>query len=185
MRLWTLNPDKTPTGQSITVPRGAPETRDRASYASRPPPASERVLCWDGSRWIEYDALPVPFLDAAKAHYLSVAASVRWHKMTAGIEVGGAQIRTDPASQSLISGAVLTAVVAEQTGIEFQPIRFKAVNGWVTLGADDIKAVGIAVSSYVQDCYKREDHLAGLIQLAESSEELAEIQINDGWPDQV
>lgn len=66
MRLWTLNPDKTPTGNTITVARGAPETRDRANYASRRPPVTDRVVCWDGSQWIEYDDLPEPFMRAAR-----------------------------------------------------------------------------------------------------------------------
>lgn len=90
------------------------------------------------------------------------AASVRFARETGGITVAGARIRTDRESQGLIAGAVLRAMRSPEA-----EIRFKADDGFVTLNAEAVMAVGDAVAEHVQACFRIESEVVAAIEAGE------------------
>lgn len=76
------------------------------------------------------------------------AAQCRWELETGGITVSGMPVSTTRESQALINGAYSFAIV--DPAATFQ---FKAETGFVTLDADTVKAVALAVASHVQACF--------------------------------
>lgn len=79
------------------------------------------------------------------------AAARRYAVETGGIEVEGARIRTDRESQALLTGAYLRAQADPSAHVSF-----KAVDGFVTLGAEQIQAIALAVGAHVQACFVAE-----------------------------
>lgn len=97
-------------------------------------------------------ALPADFeAQQQKAALKAYAAAKRWAVETAGITVDGATIATDRDSQNMISGAYAYVTASKATEVEF-----KAVSGWITLTADQITAIALAVGAHVQGCFATE-----------------------------
>lgn len=104
---------------------------------------------WDGEQFVA-PVVPLPDPAEVKAQLLAYAANKRWQVETGGIEVGGETIRTDPTSQSRITGAY-TLTLADPT---LTSIDWEATPGnWVTVDAASMKAIGIAVGRHVQACF--------------------------------
>ncbi len=104
------------------------------------------------------------------------AEAKRYAAETGGITVGGAAVKTDRESQALLTGAA-AALSAGLPG----PINWKAVNGWVQLGPDDVTALATAVAAHVQRCFSREKALCEQIDAATDATELASIDLSVGW----
>lgn len=81
-------------------------------------------------------------------------------------------VGTDRQSQALVTGA---AVQAQRNGISKQ---WKTSEGFVTLTADDILAMGDAVDAHVQSCFDREAELVA--KVADGS--ITESDLETGWP---
>lgn len=65
-----------------------------------------------------------------------------------GVTVGGMRIATDEESRGLIAGALdLSARLPDAT------IDFKAASGWVTVDAQTMQTIAVAVGQWVQLCY--------------------------------
>ncbi len=79
------------------------------------------------------------------------AASRRYAVETGGLTVDGATIATDRDSQSLISGAYAYVQAASVT-----TVSFKSQSGWLTLTAEEIKTIALAVGNHVQACFAAE-----------------------------
>lgn len=109
-------------------------------------------------------------LEAAKERKRSEIAVARWEAETAGIDVNGFTVRTDRESQSLITGAALQAIV----DYDYE-CRWKTSDGFVHLSAEQIKHIAQLVRLHVQGCFDREAELCGLIDKAESPDELGGI----------
>ncbi|CAI2936167.1 DUF4376 domain-containing protein [Aminobacter niigataensis] len=118
-----------------------------------------------------------PSLSDQKAAKLAAVATQRWEVETGGITVGGAAIATDRVSQSLINGAYNGAIRHPAT-----IIKFKSVDGWVTLDAVTMITIGDAVFFHVQACFAHEEVLATAIDAAPNEAALNAIDINAGWP---
>ena len=107
----------------------------------------------------------------------------RWRAETAGIVVGGAPIRTDRESQS-----VLTSAYVQATGNPDFAVRWKVGPGqFVTLNAATIIAIGDTVTAHVQACFDHEDQLTTAILTAFAAgdrEVLESFDIEAGWPGQ-
>lgn len=107
----------------------------------------------------------------------------RWRAETAGIVVGGAPIRTDRESQSVLTGAYVQA-----TGNPDFAVRWKVGAGqFVTLNAATIIAIGDAVTAHVQACFDHEDQLTTAILTAFGAGDRAALESFDleaGWPGQ-
>ena len=106
-------------------------------------------------------------LEAAKERKRSEIAAARWAEETAGIDVNGFMVRTDRESQALITGAALKAMQDSTYSC-----RWKTESGFVELTAPQILAIADAVRAHVQSCFDREAELCGLIDKAESPDEL-------------
>ncbi len=128
---------------------------------------------WTGAEW----ALQPKPLANLKSEKVAALASKRWQVETGGIVVGGATIATDRESQSLIDGAYAGALRHPGT-----VIKFKGVDGWVTLDAATMIAIGDAVFFHVQACFAREEELAAAIDAAADEPALDTIDIEVGWP---
>jgi hypothetical protein len=79
----------------------------------------------------------------------------RYDVEVAGINVGGAMVATDRQSQSMIANA-FSYVVA--SGAPY--VTYKADSGWVTLTAEQIRGVALAVGQHVQSCFSKEAQIA-------------------------
>ena len=105
----------------------------------------------------------------------------RWQAETAGIVVGGAPIRTDRESQS-----VLTSAYVQAMGNPDFSVRWKIGQGqFVTLNAATIIAIGDAVTAHVQACFDHEDELTTAILAAFAAgdrDALESFDIAAGWP---
>ena len=75
-----------------------------------------------------------------------------------GIEFGGFWIETDRESQAMITGAYTKAKDNPEL-----TINWKATNGWITLNASQIIAVGDAVFAHVQKCFNTEETIVNQI----------------------
>ena len=106
-------------------------------------------------------------LEAAKERKRSEIASARFEAETAGID----GIKTDRESQALITGAALQAL-QDPT----YTCNWKTENGFVTLTAEQIQAVAVAVREHVQECFDREAELIEQIKNATTQADLEEIQ---------
>ncbi len=98
---------------------------------------------------------PIPKQDLG-----AVAAEARYLAEVSGILLGGAPILTDRESQGLINGAVALAQINPAILIRFKT----ATNDFVTLDAQAIFAIGVAVGTHVQNCFARESQVATEIQ---------------------
>lgn len=128
---------------------------------------------WTGTEW----TLPPKPLADLKLEKLAALAAKRWQVETGGIVVGGAAIATDRDSQSLIDGAYAGALRHPDT-----IIKFKGVDGWVTLDAATMIAICDAVFFHVQACFAREEALASVISVAIDQAAIEAIDIDAGWP---
>lgn len=116
---------------------------------------------------LDYSAEEVAgILEAAKSAKRAEIAAARFEAETAGIE----GIKTDRESQALITGAALQAIV----DYDYE-CRWKTSEGFVHLSAEQIKHIAQLVRLHVQSCFDREAELCGLIDKAETPDELGGI----------
>lgn len=79
------------------------------------------------------------------------AATRRFERETAGVVIEGVTVDTSRDSQSMIAGALAYVQASEAAAVEF-----KATSGWVTLSANEVKAIALAVAAHVQRCFAAE-----------------------------
>ncbi|MBE7196749.1 MAG: DUF4376 domain-containing protein [Parafilimonas terrae] len=65
-----------------------------------------------------------------------------------GVQIGGMRIATDAESRGLIDGAYALSQAQPEAKIDF-----KAASGWVTVDAQTIQTIALAVGQWVQLCY--------------------------------
>ncbi|MCB2106345.1 MAG: DUF4376 domain-containing protein [Rhodobacteraceae bacterium] len=92
------------------------------------------------------------FADSFPAGMLDVyAADCRFRKETGGVVINGATIATDRGSQAMTSGAFNYVTVNLD-----KVISYKTAGGFVSLTADQVKAIADAVGAHVQACFDKE-----------------------------
>ncbi len=106
-------------------------------------------------------------LDEAKSAKKQEIAAARYAAEIAGVTVGGATVRTDRESQSLITGAALKALQDAE-----YVCSWKTDAGFVELSAPQILAIADAVRAHVQAQFDHERALLALIDAAETVEDL-------------
>jgi hypothetical protein len=109
-------------------------------------------------------------LAAAKETKKQELASARYNSEISGIEINGMQILTDFNTQSKITAAYLMAYT-EPT----YTINWKTANGFVTLNAQQIMAIGTAIRNHVQYQFDKEMELLEQAENATTIEELNSI----------
>ena len=122
---------------------------------------------------IDYSQIITPedkFNKAKEAKYQEIASD-RYANETAGITVDNIKIKTDRESQALITGAALQAL-QDST----YTCQWKTEAGFVSLTAEQIQAVAVAVRQHVQGCFDREAVLIEQIEAATTIEELEQIK---------
>lgn len=98
-------------------------------------------------------------LVSARSALVAYAATARYARETGGINVAGAPIATDRDSQALITGAY-SYVLAKPDAT----IVFKSTSGFISLTADQIQAIALAVGAHVQACFAAEGQIDADIQ---------------------
>lgn len=87
----------------------------------------------------------------SKAQLTGYAALRRYEKEVGGMVFSALPIATDRQSQAMINGAYnLVSASSSAT------MAFKTSSGFVTLNADQIKALAVAVGMHVQSCFTKE-----------------------------
>ena len=109
--------------------------------------------------------------------------SLRDEKIDAGVTVPDiGPFDTDLTSRTNINAAVTSALIAKVTNAPFS-ITWKLQNNvTVELDADQMIAVGTAVTNYTTQCHARSEALNTAIYAATSLPELDAIDIMQGWP---
>jgi hypothetical protein len=130
----------------------------------------------ENGKWVIRSALPA--LEDVRRQKLDQLASVRWERETGGMTFNGMAVATDAVSQTKIIGAVVGAQIDPNA-----VINWKMADGtFVTLDAQAITAVAMAVRAHVQACFDREAELKVEIEAASTTEEITAIDLNTGWP---
>ena len=102
-------------------------------------------------------------------------AARRWQAETAGIAVSGMRIETDDRSKLLINGAALEAVIDPS-----YVMQWKAPEGFIPLGAEQVVGVARAVRAHVQACFDREAELLEAL----SDGTFTDAMLEEGWPNE-
>ncbi len=113
---------------------------------------------------------PTPFSELKTAKRAEIAQA-RYTAETAGIPVNSVKIKTDRESQSLITGAALQALQDSA-----YTCNWKTEAGFVSLTAEQIHAVAVAVREHVQACFDKEAVLIEQVEVAATQEELEQIK---------
>lgn len=116
--------------------------------------------------WTKVITVEDKFANAKEAKKAEIAQA-RYNAEIAGITINGVSIKTDRESQGLITGAALQAI--EDSTYSCQ---WKTEGGFVTLVADEIKAVAKAVRAHVQACFDKEAVLIAQVEAVTTEEEL-------------
>lgn len=165
--------------------------REIRHYGERPPDIPHKKVSWhpvvrdEGStaftglknaNWVIRVALPT--LEELRAQNLAELAALRWEKETGGAVFNGMPVATGAVSQTKYIGAVV--------GAQIDPaavINWKMADGtFVTLNAQAVTAVAMAVRAHVQACFDNEAALKAKVEAANAAEEIAAADLNTGWP---
>ena len=130
----------------------------------------------ENGSWMVRAALPT--MEELRAAKLAELAALRWEKETGGTTFNGIPLATDAVSQTKYIGAVVGAQIDPDA-----VINWKMADGtFVSLNAQAITAVAMAVRAHVQACFDREAVLKAQIEAASTEDEIAAIDLNTGWP---
>lgn len=148
-----------------------------------PLPASDWTVELDG----EGAVVTVPFARPAAVALALAKQNVRFEVKArrekaefGGCNVAGiGRFQTDPDSRSKVNGAALMAVLG---GSGFEIDWRLADDSLVTLNAEQMIAVGLAIGQHVAACQYRKNALDASIDAAATAEVLEAIDIEAGWP---
>ena len=88
------------------------------------------------------------------------AALVRYQKQNIGLTFNGAKIDTSVTSQGLINGAITLLNNSPNT----ETINFKSATGvWTSIPRANMIALGVAIGTYIQDCFNAEQQIDAAI----------------------
>ena len=89
--------------------------------------------------------------NSSKNALIRYSQDKRWQIETGGITVDGIAVDTSRDSQSMTANAHSYLLNSGLMSVEF-----KATSGWITLSADQVKAVALAIGAHVQACFSME-----------------------------
>jgi hypothetical protein len=167
---------------SLPLPIGAEHILDAGyapvEYDPMPALASEESvqpgpLRREGDRVLQAWTVVTPDAAALKELRLRAIAARRYLAETAGISLQGMPIDTGRDSQGLIVGAAVQAMLTPEYSV-----RWKTVDGFVTLSAEQVLGVAQAVRAHVQACFDREADLMEEVDNGTYEPTMLEI----GWP---
>lgn len=131
-----------------------------------------------------------PTLDEARAAALAALATRRWQAETAGITVNGMDIPTDRESQALITGAVAGTLIDPAQEVRWKTAMQDEYGApiFVTLTAQAIQIVALAVRAHVQLCFDCEAVKSAQIAACATPADVAvwrKMEMDQGWPGDV
>lgn len=91
-------------------------------------------------------------------------------------------VDSDSEARSNITGAATGALIAKVSNLPYTVTWTLLDNSTVTLDADGMIAMGLAVLSHVSACHERARQLRTAIEGAQGMAELLAIDVNAGWP---
>ena len=165
--------------------------KDIRSYDTKPADIPHKGVSWhevvrdsgpqtltdlEDGNWVIRMALPT--LEELRARKLAELAGLRWEKETGGTLFNGMPVATDAVSQTKYIGAVVGAQIDPDAVINWK----MADGSFVTLDAQAIIAVAMAVRAHVQACFDNEALLKAQVEAAATAEEIAAVDLNTGWP---
>jgi hypothetical protein len=116
-------------------------------------------------------------LEEVRERKLSTLAAYRYEKEIAGITVSGATIKTDRESQVMITGAKNYSDLNPDALIDW-----KGTTGWVQIDRTALLAIGQAVGTHVQGCFRQEKVHAEAIAALSTITDIEAYDITTGWP---
>ena len=119
---------------------------------------------------------PKPILPPTKGELKTASADKRWRMETGGITLNGFIIATDDRAKSLINGA-FNLVNADPT---LTQVDWVDGGVWVTLPAEAIRLISVAVGRHVQKMFTAQKTIGDLIDNGTITSYL-EIETWDGW----
>lgn len=176
------------SGRALLIGRSLREIRH---YDERPTDIPHKKVSWhpvvrdegltaftglENGSWVVRAALPT--LDEIRARKLAEIASLRWEKETGGTMFNGMPVATDAVSQTKYIGAVVGAQIDPNA-----VINWKMADGtFVSLDAQAITAIAMAVRAHVQTCFNNEAELKAQIEAVTTEDGIAAVDLNTGWP---
>lgn len=91
-------------------------------------------------------------------------------------------VDSDNEARANVSGAALAAVIAKAASAAYAVTWTLLDNSPVTLNADGMIAMGLAVMAHVDACHGHARDLRGQIEAASDMAELLAIDVTVGWP---
>ena len=125
-----------------------------------------------------YSAPGVPHaIEQLKVQKRSEAASKRWERENAGVEVGGRIFATDERTRTVLIGS---RIVAKEDAAYTADWKFS--NGFATLTAADLIAAANAVGAHVRACFAAEAAHVTAIEALLDQQDVIDHDISVGWP---
>jgi hypothetical protein len=119
--------------------------------------------------------MPTPTLEALKAARRLEFNRLRETTFAAGVQFNNKLIETDSDSVSKLNGAVTMALIAKSAGQPFNIDWTCADDSTISLGADDIIALGMAVGNYADQLHQRTRVAKAALDAAETAGAVAAI----------
>ena len=112
----------------------------------------------------------------------SAARDARDFHIDGGAMTPAGAVDSDSMARSNISGATIAALVAKTNNIPYAITWTLLDNSTVTLDADAMIGMGMAVLAHVNACHDRARQLRTEIEAASNMAELLAIDVGQGWP---
>jgi hypothetical protein len=125
-----------------------------------------------------YSALGVPHaIEQIKAQKRNEAASKRWERENAGVDVGGRSFATDERTRTVLIGS---RIVAKEDAT--YTVEWKFADGFATLTAAELIAAANAVGAHVRACFAAERMHVAAIEALSDAQAVIDYDTSVGWP---
>lgn len=108
--------------------------------------------------------------------------NLRNEKIDAGAPTPFGLVDSDEQARSNVSGAALGALIAKSANAPYSVTWTMLDNSTVTLDADGMIGLGVAVLAHVNACHERARELRADIEAATDMAELLAVDVSAGWP---
>lgn len=155
----------TATGAPVKWGQCQPELLDAQAEAGQRALATS-ALTVDGNRLIVWEQV----------------RNLRNENIDAGAPTPFGAVDSDEAARSNVSGAALGALIAKSANAPYSVTWTMLDNSTVTLDADEMIGMALAVLTHVNACHERAREFRAEIEAATNMAELLAIDVTAGWP---
>lgn len=164
---------------SVSLEDAERQVQDGEVHFEAEVPPGRWVIDADGTGLVAY----APLLDERKRARWLAARDYRDGRASGGCVTPAGRVDSDPESRGKISGGSTAAIASKAAGIAFSIDWTMADNSVVTLDADAMIAMGLAVVQHVATCQQIGTGIRDRISSATTDAELDAIDIMEGYPD--